>query len=207
MLMLLQLSSMESFQQLIENRQNGRRLGMLTVTIPDQEWFNDVTQEFVEIKGRDLILEHSLVSLSKWESLYHKPFLTREEKTRAETLNYIKCMTITQNVPDVIFKAIDAKTINLVMAYIENPMTATTFTEDEKQKKVNKDVITAEIIYYWMVALQIPMECQKWHLNRLLTLINVCNIKNQPKKMSKAEILRRNRTLNAQRRAQLNTRG
>lgn len=207
MLMLLQLSSMESFQQLIENRQNGRRLGMLTITIPDQEWFNDVTQEFVEIKGRDLILEHSLVSLSKWESLYHKPFLTREEKTRAETLNYIKCMTITQNVPDVIFKAIDAKTINLVMAYIENPMTATTFTEDEKQKKVNKDVITAEIIYYWMIALQIPMECQKWHLNRLLTLINVCNIKNQPKKMSKAEVLRRNKALNAQRRAQLNTRG
>jgi hypothetical protein len=207
MLMLLQLSSMESFQQLIENRQNGRRLGMLTITIPDQEWFNDVTQEFVEIKGRDLTLEHSLVSLSKWESLYHKPFLTREEKTRAETLNYIKCMTITQNVPDVIFKAIDAKTINLVMAYIENPMTATTFTEDEQKKKVNRDVITAEIIYYWMVALQIPMECQKWHLNRLLTLINVCNIKNQPKKMSKADLMRRNKALNAQRRAQLNTRG
>lgn len=180
---------------------------MLTITIPDQEWFNDVTQEFVEIKGRDLTLEHSLVSLSKWESLYHKPFLTREEKTRAETLNYIKCMTITQNVPDVIFKAIDAKTINLVMAYIENPMTATTFTEDEQKKKVNRDVITAEIIYYWMVALQIPMECQKWHLNRLLTLINVCNIKNQPKKMSKADLMRRNKALNAQRRAQLNTRG
>jgi hypothetical protein len=116
-------------------------------------------------------------------------------------------MTITQNVPDVIFKAIDAKTINLVMAYIENPMTATTFTEDEQKKKVNRDVITAEIIYYWMVALQIPMECQKWHLNRLLTLINVCNIKNQPKKMSKADLMRRNKALNAQRRAQLNTRG
>jgi len=180
---------------------------MLTITIPDQEWFNDVTQEFVDIKGRDITLEHSLVSLSKWESMYHKPFLTREEKTRSETLNYIKCMTITQNVPDTIFKAIDAQTINQVSAYIENPMTATTFTEDEKKKKVNRDIITAEIIYYWMIALQIPMECQKWHLNRLLTLINVCNIKNQPKKMSKGEILRRNRALNAQRRQQLNTRG
>jgi len=180
---------------------------MLTITIPDQEWFNDVTQEFVDIKGRDITLEHSLVSLSKWESMYHKPFLTREEKTRSETLNYIKCMTITQNVPDTIFKAIDAQTINQVSAYIENPMTATTFTEDEKKKKVNRDIITAEIIYYWMIALQIPMECQKWHLNRLLTLINVCNIKNQPKKMSKAEILSRNRALNAQRKQQLNTRG
>lgn len=180
---------------------------MLTITIPDQEWFNDVTQEFVDIKGRDITLEHSLVSLSKWESMYHKPFLTREEKTRSETLNYIKCMTITQNVPDTIFKAIDAQTINQVSAYIENPMTATTFTEDEKKKKVNRDIITAEIIYYWMIALQIPMECQKWHLNRLLTLINVCNIKNQPKKMSRAEILSRNRALNAQRKQQLNTRG
>ena len=180
---------------------------MLTITIPDQEWFNDVTQEFVDIKGRDITLEHSLVSLSKWESLYHKPFLTKEEKTRSETLNYIKCMTITQNVSDTMYKAIDAQTIAQVSAYIENPMTATTFTQSEQKQKVNKDVITAEIIYYWMIALQIPMECQKWHLNRLLTLINVCNIKNQPKKMSKGEILRRNRALNAQRRQQLNTRG
>jgi len=180
---------------------------MLTITIPDQEWFNDVTQEFVTIKGRDLTLEHSLVSLAKWESLFHKPFLTREEKTRSETLNYIKCMTITQNVDDILYKAIDATTIAQVSAYIENPMTATTFTESEQKQKVNRDVITAEIIYYWMIALTIPMECQKWHLNRLLTLINVCNIKNQPKKMSKSEILRRNRALNAQRRQQLNTRG
>jgi len=180
---------------------------MLTITVPDKEWFNDVTQEFVDIKGRELILEHSLVSLSKWESLYHKPFLTREEKTRAETLNYIKCMTITQNVPDILYKALGSETVAMISAYIENPMTATTFTESEQKQKINREVITAEIIYYWMIALQIPMECQKWHLNRLLTLINVCNIKNQPKKMSKGEILRRNRALNAQRRQQLNTRG
>jgi hypothetical protein len=116
-------------------------------------------------------------------------------------------MTITQNVPDILYKALGPKTVAMVSAYIENPMTATTFTEREQKQKVNRDVITAEIIYYWMIALQIPMECQKWHLNRLLTLINVCNIKNQPKKMSKGEILRRNRALNAQRRQQLNTRG
>jgi hypothetical protein len=116
-------------------------------------------------------------------------------------------MTITQNVPDVIFRAIDAQTLAMISAYIENPMTATTFSESEQKKKVNRDLITAEVIYYWMVALQIPMECQKWHLNRLLTLINVCNIKNQPKKMSKAEVMSRNRALNAQRRQQLNTRG
>lgn len=181
---------------------------MLQITIPDQEWFNEVTQEFVPLKGRVLTLEHSLVSLSKWESMYLKPFLTREEKTRAETLNYIKCMTITQNVDDSIYKAIDNETINMVSRYIENPMTATTFSKREQSQGINREIITAEIIYYWMVALQIPMECQKWHLNRLLTLINVCNIKNKPgKKMTRQELISRNRSLNAQRRAQIGTKG
>jgi hypothetical protein len=174
---------------------------MLIITIPDDELFNDATQEFVKVKGRVLHLEHSLVSLSKWESKLHKPFLTKEDKPRAETIEYIKCMTITQNVDDTVFQAIDAKVINEVSAYLEDPMTATSFTEQEQKRKINREVITAEIIYYWMVALQIPMECQKWHLNRLLTLINVCNIKSQPKKkMSTGEIMARNRALNAERR-------
>ena len=181
---------------------------MLTIRIPDQELFNDATQEFVKVKGRELSLEHSLVSLSKWESKCHKPFLTKEDKTRAETIEYIKCMTITQNVNDNVFKAIDAKVINEVSAYIENPMTATSFSEHEQKRTINREVITAEIIYHWMVALQIPMECQKWHLNRLLTLINVCNIKNQPnKKMTRGQIHARNRSLNAARRERFNSAG
>jgi len=174
---------------------------MLTIRIPDKELFNDTIQEFVKVKGRELHLEHSLVSLAKWESKFHKPFLVKENKTRAETIEYIKCMTITQNVEDNVFKAIDAEIMNEVSAYLEDPMTATSFTEQEAKRKINREVITAEIIYYWMVVLQIPMECQKWHLNRLLTLINVCNIKSQPKrKMSTGEIVARNRALNAERR-------
>jgi len=181
---------------------------MLTIRIPDKELVNDATQEFVEVKGRELRLEHSLVSLSKWESKFHKPFLTKENKPRIETIEYIKCMTITQNVEDDVFKAIDYKIIKEVTAYLEDPMTATTFSEQEQKRKINREVITAEIIYYWMVALQIPMECQKWHLNRLLTLINVCNIKNQPKrKMSRGEIVARNRALNAERRQRFDSAG
>jgi hypothetical protein len=181
---------------------------MLTITIPDKELFNDATQEFVEVKGRELRLEHSLVSLAKWESKFHKPFLVKKNKTRAETIEYIRLMTITQNVDASVFQAIDAKVINEVTAYLEDPMTATTFTKQEETHIINREVITAEIIYYWMVTLQIPMECQKWHLNRLLTLINVCNIKNQPKKkMSKGAIKARNRALNTARRQHLNTTG
>lgn len=181
---------------------------MLTIRVPDKELFNDATQEFINVKGRELRMEHSLVSLSKWESKFHKPFLVKENKTRAETIEYIKLMTITQNVDDSVFKAIDHKIIKEVTAYLEDPMTATTFTEQEEKRNINREVITAEIIYYWMVTLQIPMECQKWHLNRLLTLINVCNIKNQPKrKMTKGEIKARNRALNTARRQHLNTTG
>lgn len=181
---------------------------MLTLVIPDQELFNDVTQEFVDIKGRELRLEHSLVSLSKWEGIYHKPFLSKEDKTHSETINYIKCMTVTQNVPDSVYKAVTADNIAQVSAYIENPMTATVFNEQEREKTINREVITAEIIYYWMVALQVPMECQKWHLNRLLTLINVCNIKNKPaSKMTRAQIMARNRALNAERLAKMKTSG
>ena len=181
---------------------------MLTIVIPDQELFNDVTQEFVDIKGRELKLEHSLVSLSKWESIFHKPFLSKEDKTHSETINYVKCMTITQNVPDNVYKAITPGNIAQVTAYIENPMTATTFNQDEQNKTVNREVITAEIIYYWMIALQVPMECQKWHLNRLLTLINVCNIKNKPnQKLSRAQVLARNKALNAERLAKMKTSG
>ena len=181
---------------------------MLTITIPDQELFNDTTQEFIKVKGRELKLEHSLVSLSKWESKFHRPFLTKENKTRAETVEYIKFMTMTQHVEDNVFKAIDTKVLNEVTAYLEDPMTATSFSEKEEKRKINREIITAEIIYYWMIALQIPMECQKWHLNRLLTLINVCNIKNQPKrKMSSGEVMARNKALNAERRQRMNSSG
>ena len=179
---------------------------MLEIVIPSIELWNEEKQEFDTVKGTTLKLEHSLVSLSKWESKWCKPFLSKEDKTQEETLDYIKCMTLTQNVDPNIYQYISNENINKIIAYINEPMTATTFREEKKGG--SREIITAELIYYWMIALTIPFECQKWHLNRLLTLIRVCNIKNQPpKKMSKREIMSRNASLNAARRKQLNSKG
>lgn len=179
---------------------------MLTITIPGQELFDEKTETFVYTKDIALVLEHSLVSLSKWESRWKKPFLTKENKTREETLDYIRQMTITQNVDADVYNRLSQEIIDQITEYIGDSMTATTF-RDEKGS-VNREVVTAELIYYWMIAFEIPHEYQKWHLNRLLTLIRVCNIKNQkPKKYSRADILARNKLLNEQRRAKLKSNG
>lgn len=180
---------------------------MLPIHIPATEQWDETKQEFVSTKAITLQLEHSLVSLQKWESKWHKAFLSKKEKTAEETIDYIKCMTITQNVSDDVYSCLTQENINEINAYIENPMTATYFS-DQDNNKSNRETITAELIYYWMIALQIPIECKKWHLNQLLTLIRVCNIKNQPpKKMSRREIMSRNAALNAARRKQMNTKG
>lgn len=178
---------------------------MLLLTIPPIEMFNEKTSEFVYSKETKISLEHSLVSLSKWESRWNKPFLSKNNKTLEETIDYIRCMTITQNVdPEVYFRLTD-ENINTINKYIESPMTATTFSDNGHS---SREIITSELIYYWMISLNIPMECQKWHLNRLLTLIRVCNIKNAPaKKMSRREIMNRNAALNAARRKKLNSTG
>lgn len=180
---------------------------MLRITIPAVEQWNEIKQEFVFTKEQTLSLEHSLVSLSKWESKWCKPFLTKQEKTFEETLDYIKFMTLTQNVDPEVYNYLTNGNINEINEYIEAPMTATYFS-DEKTSKTSREQVTAELIYYWMIALNIPFECQKWHLNRLITLIKVCNIKNQPpKKRNKKDIMSRNAALNAARRKQLNTKG
>lgn len=179
---------------------------MLKIVIPGIELYDEKKEEFINTKPQALQLEHSLVSLSKWESKWNKPFLTKDNKTYEETIDYIRCMTITQNISHDTYRLLTSENIQQVNDYIELPMTATTFSNQKKPP--SKDVVTAEIIYYWMISLNIPFECQKWHLNRLLTLINVCNIKNQPsKKMSKRDILNRNKTLNKARRETLNTKG
>jgi hypothetical protein len=180
---------------------------MLRITIPAVEHWDEVKQEFIQTKEQTLQLEHSLVSLSKWESKWNKPFLSKEVKTNEETLDYIKCMTISQNVDPNVYNCLTSEHIAQINKYIEAPMTATTFTEDKNGKR-NREIITAELIYYWMIALTIPFECQKWHLNRLLTLIRVCNIKNAPpKKMGKKATASHYAQLNAARRQQMNTRG
>lgn len=180
---------------------------MLRITIPAVEQWDEAKQEFIYTKEQTLSLEHSLVSLSKWESKWCKPFLTKQEKTFEETLDYIKCMTITQNVDPEVYNYLTNENIKAINEYIESPMTATYFS-DEQNSKTSREQVTAELIYYWMIAFNIPFECQKWHLNRLLTLIKVCSIKNQPpKKRSRKEIMSRNAALNAARRKQLNTKG
>ena len=180
---------------------------MLEITIPEVEQWDEVNQEFITSKEQVLRLEHSLVSLSKWESKWNKPFLDKKEKTREETIDYIKCMTLTQNVDPNTYNLLTKENIIEINKYISSPMTATTFHE-KKKKKGSREIITSEIIYYWMISLNIPFECQKWHLNRLLTLIKVCSIKQQPpKKMSKRDVMSRNAALNAARRKQLNSKG
>lgn len=179
---------------------------MLRLIVPEKELYDERTGLFVRTKKQVLQLEHSLVSLSKWESKWHKPFLSKNEKSGEEMLDYIRCMTITQNVPDEVYFALDTNELMKINDYLNDSMTATTITK--QQGKSRGEIITSEIIYYWMISLQIPFECEKWNLNRLLTLIEVCNIKNSPgKKMSKSEIMRRNRTLNAARKQQMHTRG
>lgn len=186
---------------------------MLQIIIPAREasdLWDEKNEEFIPIpatKEQTLQLEHSLLSLSKWESKWCKPFFTKEEKTNEEIIDYIRCMTITTNVKPDVYYYLSKENISEVIKYIDAPMTATTLPK-QKRGGINREQVTSELIYYWMIALNIPFECQKWHLNRLLTLIRVCEIKNEPpKKMSIGEIMSRNRSLNAARKKRLNTHG
>lgn len=180
---------------------------MLTIIVPEQEIYDSGRNLFINVKETTLTLEHSLVSISKWESIFNKPFISKTEKTKDEIIEYIKCMTLTKNVDPNVYLFMPVNVIKAINDYISAPMSATTFSKNVKEKP-NREIITSELIYYWMVAYQIPFEAQKWHINRLLTLIKICSIKNAPsKKMSKSEILRQNSELNNARRAYLKTKG
>lgn len=181
---------------------------MLTIKIPEIETFDEVENRFYRVKATSLTLEHSLMSISKWESKWHKAFLGRNEKTMEETIDYIRCMTLTQNVDPNVYKYLPANAVQEIIDYIRDPMSATCFGNRNDPRGSNEPV-TSELIYYWMVALQIPFDpCQKWHLNRLMRLIRICEIKNSPpKKMSKSAIYARNRSLNNARRAAMHTKG
>lgn len=185
---------------------------MLKLFVKGREWFNDDTQEF-HVIGKDCILqlEHSLISLSKWESKWKKPFLDDvQQRSDEEFLDYIRCMTINQGVDPMIYYSLTDEQILRIRDYIKDPMTATTIRRSQTRNKrpVAKKITTSELIYSWMVLYGIPFECQKWHLNRLMTLIEVCSTENGgSKKMSKSDIMKENAAINAMRRAKHNTKG
>lgn len=180
---------------------------MLKIVVPAFELFDDETSTFIPVSEQTLQLEYSLVSLSKWESKWKKPYLTNAQKTKAEFCDYIRCMTITQNVDPKVYLGIPDNVLLKVHEYTNDSMTATTFGNTGPKERMN-GFITSELIYYWMIIRGIPFECQKWHLNRLFALIRVYDSKESPqKKMSRKDILQQNAALNAARRKRYNTRG
>lgn len=182
---------------------------MLHIVVPEMEFFNESTNEFFSIKEQKLSLEHSLVSISKWEAKWKKAFIGTPEKTREEILDYIRCMTITQNVNPLVYEALTSENIKAVCDYIDDPMTATKFNDSRKTSgRVKSKIVTSEEIYYQMIANNIPPEYQKWHINRLITLIRVCQIKgDKPKKMKKSEVAKQNAAINEARRKKMNSKG
>lgn len=178
---------------------------MIKIDIPANELYDSESESFINVPAATLELEHSLASISKWESKWHKAFLGKTEKTLDESFDYIKCMTLNE-VDDIVYYSLTSEMMDQIINYINEPMTATWF--NDQHSKPSREVVTNEIIYYWMFTMGIPLECENWHLNRLLTLIRVCSIKNSPpKKMKKKEIFEQNRALNEARRKQFNTKG
>ena len=177
------------------------------VHIPARELYDPVGERFVTVKETDIVLEHSLISIAKWESKWHKAYLSTTEKTQEEVLDYLRCMCLTKTADPSVFYALDAKTVKEIADYINNPMTATTIRRTDQRK--NHKIITNEVIYSWMVNYGIPFDpCEKWHLNRLLMLVEVLSVENQPpKKMATKDMLNQRAALNAQRRAKYKTRG
>lgn len=179
---------------------------MLQVTVPPLELYDESENRFRNTKETVLRLEHSLVSLSKWESVWRKPFLSAKGVTPDEFRDYIRCMSLTQNVDPNVYRYFPDSLIPAVHEYIDTPQTATTFSSRGNQPP-SREIVTSEVIYFWMVANGIPFEAQKWHLSRLLTLIRVCNVKSDNKKMPKSAVMKQNSALNKARRARMGSRG
>lgn len=181
---------------------------MLTIIIPNQEFYNEETEEFINLDEVVLKFEHSLVSLSKWESKFEKPFLSTPEKSDEEIIAYIQAMELTGTLSFDVYNRLTQEHLNEINTYIASSQSATTFSDVGERRGVRSEVITSELIYYWMTIYNIPFECEEWHLNRLFALLRICNIKNsKEKKMSRSEAAAQQRSLNAQRRAQMGTRG
>lgn len=179
----------------------------LTIQIPERELYDEANNQFIDLPAKKLVLEHSLISISRWEAKWHKPFFSRTQKTKQEMTDYISCMVIGQEPDPLILEGLTRKNVQEINDYLNNTMTATTI--NSKNRRSSREIITSELVYCWMTQLNIPFDpCEKWHINRLMTLIEVCAIKSEPpKKMSKGAIMRQNHSLNQARRAAYGTRG
>lgn len=180
---------------------------MLTIIIPGKEYFDEEKSEFITTNDTCITLEHSLISISKWESKWHKAFLGKKEKTEQEIIDYVRCMTITTKVDPTVYQRLSQKNINEITDYINNQMSATYINSQDDGSEGN-ETVTSELIYYWMISFHIPAEFEKWHLNRLLKLIKICQTKTIPaKKLSQKEIMERNIAINEKRKKEFNTKG
>lgn len=180
---------------------------MLEITIKGRELFDSKTSTFYTLKDQTLQLEHSLLSISKWESITHKPFLGKEHRSSSDISLYIRCMTLNKGVDPQAYNNITSKDLKKILAYIDDPATATWFGKEENQRRGSRKPITSELIYYWMIAGNVPMQCEKWHLNRLLTLLHIVEIKNRPKKKGQRMSASQMASLNAKRLAANGGRG
>ena len=179
---------------------------MLTLTIPAATLYNSATNEFIDTKEQTIVLEHSLVSISKWESKFCVPFIDHE-LTLPEFAEYVRCMTISQNVNPYVYSALTKQNVEDIKEYMDRKMTACKFS-GKKPRNTSGEFITSETLYYLMFGLGIPKECEKWHLNRLLALIRFCQAKTGPQeKMTKAETDAYYAKLNAQRKKKWGTKG
>jgi len=181
---------------------------MIKITIPPSELWDDNRQEFITITEPIIIpMEHSLVSIHEWEKQWHKPFLKKfPKKTTDETVSYLACMSLRDDVDPKVFYAIPKGEMERINKYIEDPMSAR--TKSSGQRSAKRETITAELIYFWMFTYNIPYECREWHLNSLLSLIELCSIKNTPpKKMSASQKYAKYNALNNARRKAFHTKG
>lgn len=181
---------------------------MLSIEIPEKEFYDEAKEEFVSVKKTTLNLEHSLVSISKWEAKWHIPFFD-SDKTPEQSLDYIRCMTLNREIKEdsLVYQALSVENVKKINEYISNPMTATTIKETSGSNNPGQRV-TSELIYWWMISFNIPSSYERWHINRLIMLIRVCSEESKPKKkMSKREIMAQNKALNAARKAKLHTKG
>ena len=181
---------------------------MLKLTIQKQTVYDEKENRFYDVPETIVELEHSLLAISKWESKWHIPFLKKEERTRDQIIYYVYCMCLNEDMPLEWFCGLTNTQFKEISEYIDNPMTATTITNHEKKSKAIPETITSELVYYWMDECNINKECETWHLNRLLRLIEITSIKRQPeKKMGKKNTIAQNKALNATRRARMGSKG